>query len=71
MIWSLAREKIAELAGENGFSQEGVRGIKYNAVHLNTRTDVMSFGCHSEGAESDRRVFKYEMLRFPQHDKKR
>jgi hypothetical protein len=28
------------------------------------------FSCHSEGAEGDRRISKYEMLRFAQHDKK-
>jgi DNA modification methylase len=27
--------------------------------------------CHSEGAEGDRRISKYEMLRFAQHSKKR
>jgi hypothetical protein len=28
------------------------------------------FPCHSEGAEGDRRISEFEMLRFAQHDKK-
>jgi|GEM_PF-6171900 hypothetical protein len=28
------------------------------------------FFCHSEGAQGDRRISKYEMLRFSMHDKK-
>jgi len=55
------KEGLEEVAGGQVFSAVFQKYLK---------KDRGVFFCHSEGAEGDRRISKYGMLRFAMHDKK-
>jgi hypothetical protein len=46
------------------------RSLNPNTVHLRTRDEATVLLWHPEEAVGDRRISKYEMLCFAQHDKK-